>query len=78
MTKRAPTPAEIAVARKSRTVAIVMAATILLWMGAQVLGSRLGLDPRYVFLFDFAAIAAFVWVLIVTVQIWRLQSAAGK
>lgn len=65
-------------ARQSRLVAIVMAVTILAWMGAQVLGSWLGWDPRFVFLFDLAAIAAFIWVLVVTWQIWRRQTAGRK
>lgn len=75
---RTPTPTERSTARQSRTVAIVMAATILLWMGAQLVGGKLGLDPRYAFLIDFAAIAAFVWVLVNVWQIWRNQSASGK
>ena len=29
------------------------------------------LQERFVFLFDLAAIAAFVWALVVTYQIWR-------
>ena len=28
-------------------------------------------QARYVFLFDLAALAAFVWALVVTYQIWR-------
>lgn len=58
-------------ARQARLVGIVLAATIVLWMGAQFLGGQLGLETRFVFLFDLAAIAAFVWALVVTYQIWR-------
>lgn len=54
-----------------RTVAIVIAAAMVLWMGAQWLGGLLGLPARYVFLFDFAAMAAMIWALVVTWQIWR-------
>ena len=57
--------------RQARLVAIVIAAAMVLWIAAQWLGGWLGLDPRYVFLFDFAAMAAFLWGLIVTWQIWR-------
>jgi Zn-dependent protease with chaperone function len=56
---------------QARLVAFVLAGTMLLWMGAQYLGGQMGWDPRYVFLFDFAAIAAFFWALVVTYQIWR-------
>ncbi len=48
-------------ARQVRLVAIVLVGTIVLWMGAQFLGGKLGLETRFVFLFDLAAIAGFVW-----------------
>ena len=58
-------------ARQGRMVALVIAGTTILWLAAQWLGASLGWDARYVFLFDFAALAAFIWVLFVTWQIWR-------
>lgn len=66
-----PDPADVQRARQARLVGIVLAVTIVLWMGAQWLGGQLGLETRFVFLFDLAAIAAFVWALVVTYQIWR-------
>lgn len=66
-----PDPAELQRARQVRLVAVVLAGTMFLWMGAQVLGGQLGLEARYVFLFDLLAIAGFVWALVVTYQIWR-------
>ncbi len=57
--------------RQGRVVAVVIAATMVLWMAAQWIGGHLGLEARYVFLFDFMAMAAFAWSLIVTWQIWR-------
>lgn len=62
---------EKALARQARTVALVIAITMILWIGAQWLGGRLGLQARFVFLFDFAALAAFLWAFYVTYQIWR-------
>jgi len=59
------------IAMQARLVALVLAGTMLLWMGAQYLGGQMGWDARYVFLFDFAAIAAFFWAMVVTYQIWR-------
>jgi Family of unknown function (DUF5337) len=56
---------------QARRVAIVLAATMVLWMGAQWLGSQLGWQTRFAFLFDLAALAAFLWALVVTYQIWR-------
>jgi Family of unknown function (DUF5337) len=58
-------------ARQVRLVAIVLVGTMVLWMAAQFLGGKLGLEARFVFLFDLAAIAGFVWALVVTYQIWR-------
>ena len=58
-------------AKTARMVAIVIAVTMLAWIGAQWLGPRMGLAGRYAFLFDLAALAAFVWALVVTFQIWR-------
>ena len=62
-------------ARKARIAASVVAATMVLWMGAQLLGGQLGLPVRFVFLFDLAAIAALVWALIVTYQVWQARRA---
>ena len=58
-------------AAKMRLVGSVIALTALVWLGAQWLGGKMGWEARYVFLFDFAAIAALVWALVVTFQIWR-------
>ena len=58
-------------ARQARVVAIVLVVTMVIWMGAQFVGGRLGLPTRYAFLFDFAALAAFIWALIVTTRIWQ-------
>ncbi len=68
----------MALARDARLVAAVIAATAILWLGAQWLGGQAGWDSRYVFLFDLAALAAFVWALVATWRIWRRgQRAAG-
>jgi hypothetical protein len=56
-----------------RLAAIVMAATMVLWMAASFLGGQLGLATRYAFLFDLAAIAALVWSLIVTYGVWQAR-----
>lgn len=60
-----------ALGRQARMASVVIAATMVLWMGAQWIGGRLGLPERYVFLFDLLALAGFLWALIVTWQIWR-------
>ncbi|MEM6824176.1 MAG: DUF5337 family protein [Pseudomonadota bacterium] len=60
-----------ALARQGRIAAIVVAVSMVLWLGAQWVGGQIGLAARYAFLFDFAAMAAFAWGLIVSWQIWR-------
>lgn len=66
-----PDPADVQRAARARRVGIVLAVTMVLWMGAQLVGRELGLEARFVFLFDLCAIAAFIWALVVTYQIWR-------
>ena len=68
---REPTPQEKEIARQTRQVALVLAGTMILWMGASFLGGRLGWETRFAFLFDLAAMAAFIWALVVTYRIWR-------
>lgn len=57
--------------RQIRISAIVMAATMILWIGAQYLGGQLGWPIRFAFLFDLAAFAALVWALVVTYWVWK-------
>lgn len=73
-----PTEQDRSDAREGRIVALVIAATVLLWLGAQWLGGRMGWDASYVFLADLAAIAAFIWALVVTWRIWQRQKSARK
>ncbi len=58
-------------ARQSRTVAFVIAATTIAWLAAQWLGRELGLLGRYSLLFDLMALAGFIWAFVVTNRIWR-------
>lgn len=74
----AQTPRQTDMARTGRMVAIVIAVTMILWLGGQWLGGRLGLDPSYAFLMDLAALAAFFWSLVVLAQLWQRQKRGGK
>jgi len=58
-------------ARQTRLVALVIAGTMLLWMAGQQIGAELGLPLKYTLLLDLAALAGFIWALVVTYQIWR-------
>ncbi len=65
-------------ARLGRLISIVIAGTMLLWMGAQWVGGELALPDEYVFLFDLFALAGFLWAIIVTWQLWRKRRALEK
>ena len=67
-----------ALARAGRTISLVIAATMILWLGAQWLGGRIGVDPSYAFLFDLAALAAMFWSLVAIWRLWQRQKRAGK
>ena len=64
-----------ALARKGRTVALVIAGTMLLWLLAQFLAPRLGLPGHFAWLFDLAALAALFWALVVIYQMWQARAA---
>lgn len=65
--------AERAMAAKGRLAALVIAGTMILWLVGTAMVPWMGWQARYVFLFDLAAIAAFVWVFAVIWQIWQLR-----
>ncbi|MGB7323114.1 MAG: DUF5337 family protein [Albidovulum sp.] len=69
----APKDKDQSLAREARGVAMTIAITMVLWIGAQWLGRREGWDASYAFLFDLAALAAFFWALVVTWRIWQRQ-----
>lgn len=58
-------------ARQVRLVAVVLVATMAVWMLLSWAGGVYGWAPRFAFLFDFLALAAFAWALIVTFRLWR-------
>ena len=68
---KTPAPQGDGLAKKARLAAIVMAATMILWMGVQVVGRDMGWPVELTLLFDLAALAGFIWSLVVTYHIWR-------
>lgn len=73
MTRTGGGDADQAAARKGRAAGLVIAGSVTLWLVAQWVGPALGLPLRWAFLIDFAALAALVWALVVTYQIWRAR-----
>ena len=64
-------PKDMALAKQARTIGLVLLATIVLWMGLQVVGRDMGWPVRYALLIDLSALAGFVWCLAATYRIWR-------
>ena len=65
-------------AKKGRTVSLVIAGSILIWLGMQWVAVELNISSRYMLLLDLAVMAAMVWSLLVTFQIWRTRRDADK
>jgi hypothetical protein len=65
-------------AKKGRTVGLVIAGSMLVWLGMQWAAVELNMSSRYMLLLDLAVMAAMVWSLVVTFQIWRTRRDADK
>ena len=64
---------EKALAQQGRTVALVIAGSMLFWIVAQWIAPKLGMPGRYALLIDFAVLAALFWSMVVTYKIWRTR-----
>ena len=74
-----PAPAvQVADAGQMRLVAVVIAVTMLAWLGVQWIGGRMGWPGKYVFLADLLAIGAMIWSLLVTWRIWRRRNGPSQ
>ena len=54
-----------------RLIALVAAGAMLGWMGSQWLGGQMGWPAKYILLADLSAAAAFIWVMVAALRIWR-------
>ena len=71
MTKPHGAEADRARARKGRMVALVIAGAGLAALFAPYLVAWVGLPLRYEFLIYLAAMAAFLWAMVLTWQLWK-------
>ena len=62
-----------AIARKGRHISLVIAASMLLWLGVQFVAPSFGLPGRYALLADFAALAALIYAGVNIVQLRRMR-----
>lgn len=72
------TPPAKADTGQTRLVAVVIAVTMLGWLGVQWLGGQLGWPAKYAFLADLVAMGALIWSLLVTWRIWRRRDASSR
>ena len=56
--------------KQIRIASIVSIFTISTWMIGSYIGGQLAWEARFAFLFDFCAIAAFLWALVVILRVW--------
>ncbi len=65
---------EQAIARKGRHIGIVIAVTMALWLAMNLfIGPALELTTRHALLFDFAALAGFIYAGVNIFQLWRMR-----
>ena len=65
-------------AKKGRTASLVIAGAMLILLAMQWAAVQLDISSSYMLLLDLAVMAAIVWSLIVTFQIWRARRDADK
>jgi len=60
---------------EARLIAVVISLAALMWLGVEYLGGQFNWPPKFVFLADLSAGAAFVWAMIATYRLWRKRQA---
>ena len=61
-------------ATQGRRIAVVIAAAAILWIVIEALGGHYDWPPKYIFLADLSAAAAFIWAMVAAYRLWRRQS----
>ena len=62
-------------AAQARLIAVVLVLAMGLWLLVLSVGDQYGWPPRYFFLADLSAGAAFVWTMVATYRLWRKRQA---
>ena len=60
---------------EARLIAVVITLAALLWLGVEYIGGQMNWPPKFVFLADLSAGAAFLWAMIATYRLWRKRQA---
>ena len=68
------TDQDLAIARKGRHIALVIAGTMVAWFVlGNLVGPAFGLPGRFALLFDFAALAGLTYAVVNIIQLWRMR-----
>ncbi len=59
----------------ARLIAVVISLAAVLWLGVEYLGGQMDWPPKYLFLADLSAGAAFIWAMVATIRLWRKRQA---
>jgi hypothetical protein len=62
-------------ARQAKLIAIVLVLAMALWLFVLSVGDQYGWPPKFFFLADLSAGAAFLWAMVATVRLWRKRQA---
>lgn len=73
MTQFGPDRTEERLRVQTRLASIVIAVSMLTWMGGSMLGGALGAPVRFAFLLDLACLGALFWALVVLLRVWRAR-----
>jgi hypothetical protein len=65
-------PSDAKRGKQAKRAALVIAGTMALWILLQLIGAQYDWAPKYALLIDLAALAGFIWALVITFEIWRL------
>jgi hypothetical protein len=60
---------------EARLIAVVICLAAGLWLGVEYLGGQMAWPPRFIFLADLSAGAAFLWAMVATYRLWRKRQA---
>lgn len=68
------TEQDLAIAHKGRHISLVIAGTMVGWVGLSLIGGPvLGLPGRFALLFDLAALAGLIYAVANIIQLWRMR-----
>ena len=65
-------PSDTKRGKQAKRAALVIAGTMALWILLQLIGAQYDWAPKNALLIDLAALAGFIWALVITFEIWRL------